>query len=456
MSIVRPTFAAVLALTLGEPRASDDAAKIEWLIDHAAEVRTIDPNDADFSDLAPLKSAIGDARIVALGEINHLDGATFAARARVIRFLHEQLGFDVVAWEAGLRNCRRMNDALRADGPLQAAKDRMMWEGWPESALMHPLFEYARASWKTLHPLEMAGFDLERPAYREPLQDDLLDAIVARVPELGVTAAELERVRALLVRAVDTNDAHLVADDERAAQRSALRSLIGALEHRRAVLAAQPSPGEIEFAIEALRATLAFEEVLYHKPLMHRSTDQVEILQYGSVRDGEMARLVAWFADHYYRDRKLVLCAATAHLIRSSAAIDRMAAAIGSRGEQLGPMGERLAHRFGKQMYTIAFTAWGGEYGALFAPGDARRSFARTVGEAPSGSFEDLCHRSTMPYLFLDLRQGPPGSWVHQPFVASPLGFARDRARWSDAVDAFFFIDVMTPDRLLPRTATGK
>ncbi|MFO0983099.1 MAG: hypothetical protein U1E76_15445 [Planctomycetota bacterium] len=96
-------------------------------------------------------------------------------------------------------------------------------------------------------------------------------------------------------RWTQVSSAHLVADDERAAQRSALRSLIGALEHRRAVLATQPSPGEIEFAIEALRATLAFEEVLYHKPAdasLHGPSRDLAIWQRAGWRDGPAGGVV--------------------------------------------------------------------------------------------------------------------------------------------------------------------
>ena len=85
-----------------ETLANDRATS---LILASHKLNSIDPNDTDFSDLAPIGKAIGRSRVVLLGEQSHGDGATIAAKIRLVKYLHEKCGFDVLAWESGIYGC---------------------------------------------------------------------------------------------------------------------------------------------------------------------------------------------------------------------------------------------------------------------------------------------------------------------------------------------------------------
>ena len=92
--------------------------RLAWLRGHAVKVRTLDASDEDFKDLEPLGQAIFDARIVLLGEATHGDGSTFLAKGRLIKFLHQRKGFDVLVWESGFYECAKAGEAL---APLSLA-----------------------------------------------------------------------------------------------------------------------------------------------------------------------------------------------------------------------------------------------------------------------------------------------------------------------------------------------
>src|SRR5260370_1064257 len=101
VQFVQPSTVLLPCNHAGQPEShADEVDRIAWLKSHAAALRSIDPSDSDFSDLEPIRSAIGEARIVMLGEQTHGDGVTFHAKTRLIRFLHEQCGFDVLAFES--------------------------------------------------------------------------------------------------------------------------------------------------------------------------------------------------------------------------------------------------------------------------------------------------------------------------------------------------------------------
>ncbi|HEX5720591.1 MAG TPA: hydrolase, partial [Thermoanaerobaculia bacterium] len=94
-------------LLMSFPALGQDPEQVRWLAGHTVAVRSVDPADEDFSDLMPLVQVLGKARVVQLGEATHGDGATFLAKGRLIRFLHQVMGFDVLAWESGIFDVRR-------------------------------------------------------------------------------------------------------------------------------------------------------------------------------------------------------------------------------------------------------------------------------------------------------------------------------------------------------------
>ena len=71
-----------------------------YIKDSVVLVRSIDPADTLFSDLDLLGKAVDDSRIVMLGEQDHGDSRTFLAKCRIIKYLHEKLGFNVLAFES--------------------------------------------------------------------------------------------------------------------------------------------------------------------------------------------------------------------------------------------------------------------------------------------------------------------------------------------------------------------
>jgi erythromycin esterase-like protein len=326
-----------------------------------------------------------------------------------------------------------MGEALRAQEPLAKAKAQMMSYQWPASELMQPLFEYARASATTPHPLEMAGFDNEHGTRGVELLTEMLERVLDLRLSPRPLTQDVERVRALLPRAAMQSGATVALEPERLAQRESLRGLLALadqVEHRTA---------EEDFALEALRAALVFEDVIQRRDQGLRSRDLELMLALGKARDAEMARLLIWQVEHRFPDRKILLVGANTHFVRSEQGIPRLQA----------PMGSFLGEHFGARYYAIAFTAWGGEQGSIFPDGDERKSMILPVEAPPADSFEDLGHRTTLPLAFVDLTHLPEGHWLGQTFVAGPLGFARDRVAWCKAFDAFFFIDTMFPDRVL-------
>jgi hypothetical protein len=135
-----------------------------WIEQDAVKANAGSEKSWSARDAERLLAAMGDARIVMLGEPSHGAGTAFAAKARLVRLLHERRGFDVLAWESGLIDLERTEAGLRGDlDPGEAAR-RGILGIWSASAECQPLFAYAKASHSGARPLTMAGFDMQLTA----------------------------------------------------------------------------------------------------------------------------------------------------------------------------------------------------------------------------------------------------------------------------------------------------
>lgn len=64
-------------------------------------VNSVNIYDDEFSDLLFLKEILQNKRIVVLSEATHQDGTALSAQGRIVRFLHEKMGFNLVLFENG-------------------------------------------------------------------------------------------------------------------------------------------------------------------------------------------------------------------------------------------------------------------------------------------------------------------------------------------------------------------
>jgi erythromycin esterase len=435
-------------------KSTDDGARVAWLKKHAEPLRSIDPHDADFSDLQAFRRAIGSARIVMLGEQTHGDGATFQAKTRLIRFLHEKCGFDVLAFESGLYDCHKAWELLR-DGktPPEKAVASGVFAIWTQSEQVRPLIEYLGQQAKTPHPLELAGFDCQFTADASwtSLVDDL-STFIKKLPPEGLPADNwavvLEACRAMA-------NPPAKIDARQTASFAACRQ---ALE---AIAAPEKIPqSEFAFWKQFLESAAAYADA----QRFLGTTNLADGSKYTNVRDPQMARNLVWLARTAYPGRKIIVWAASMHISRNPATMKMI---VKKNGHPVVPrqaighhdhtrtLGNEAWKTLSKEMYTVAFTAAEGEFKLPWW--DAPRKLDPVV----SGSLEDLMSQAGFSYAFLDLRHREDGgNWLSERLAARPLGHADSEADWTQVFDAFVFTRRMTgsdrvkhKSRLIPNRA---
>ena len=132
---------------------AQDSRWISWIREnHHAISQPVTTAADDYADLQFLKEVIGDRRIVQIGESHHSVAEYGAVKTRLIKFLHEEMGFDVLAFESSIYECFAAD--LRQLSPADALF-ATIFSVWAFEEVL-PLFEYLNHTQSTARPLAFA------------------------------------------------------------------------------------------------------------------------------------------------------------------------------------------------------------------------------------------------------------------------------------------------------------
>jgi len=395
-----------------EDRAPLDKKTIAWLDKNSVEIESLE-SDAPFDDLMPLKEVLQKKRIVQLGEPSHGDGTCFEAKVRLVKFLHEAMGFDVIAWEAGMYECEHAN-ALLAEGKVREAMFASVPGVWRVQEV-RPLFEYMAETAKTDRPLRLTGFDVQ--------------ATGGGALELASTLDEAGRPLCdEVVNGIWNGKANEL--------RKSIGELCKLLEGREGELRKQAANAKLD-PREVRQLGLLARSLANLRLWAQASADGNQGKEAINARDARMADNLRWLIDDRYKGKKIITWAATFHLMHGSKSIreDKK-----QPYKTIVPMGEVIHKAYGKDCYTVGFAVHRGQKGTPFwGP--------HPIPAPIEDSIEDLLVRYGKPHLFVDLsRRGP----LHKKSHLGILGYSRDmEAVWPKVVDGLVFIAENAPSTVL-------
>lgn len=418
------------AAMAAQPSQDEAGARTRWLEANAKPLRSVDPADEDFSDLEPLRKAIGGSRVVMLGEQSHGDGTVFLAKARLIKFLHQKMGFDVLAFESGLYDCAKAWEYLTAGEEAGKAVPRGVFGIWTGSAQVKPLIDYLGATARSSRPLELVGYDSQFTASAS--REFLLSDLIAFLETNGVRMVELQgwaEARPILEGVINNR---YYQNKPSAEEQRVLLEVLDKLHARVKVLPA---------AKDARRGAAFWTQMLESMAAQSRAVFTVDMKNFtaltNNARDQQMGRNFLWLANQGYPKQKIIVWAATFHNIRHPQTIGSPEQPDLYKG--LVTMGHVVWEAMGKDTYNIGFVASEGSAGAWRNP-------PHTLAAPPAGSLEALWAGTDQRIAFLDLKHRRTGDeWLHAPLFAGPLGYSSMRADWSQVLDAFIYTRVMDP-----------
>ena len=398
-------------------------------------------------DYAPVRRAIGGARLVLLGEQTHDDAATFAAKIDLIRYLHDSLGFTTLAFEGDMYALDKAQREMAAGKAVRPVLQNSVYEGiWSGTQEFQGLVAYLGT-----HPqLRVAGFDCQLSGeYTHELLLPELRAFVRQDRRTKWRAADFYPAQELL--------AELAGGDFKQellhpADTVALARWLARTRQSLATIAArQPDQaGRAAFWQQWLKTTDRYqraEKARGRRPVVFNQNDRDSLMADNLLflaRQPEHPKIIVWAASYHLANRldQIDLDDTT-----TATYIRQMARQQHQEPDDDGPtslrqllggavsMGQLVKERLGNQVYALGFVAYEGTYGRT---GDTTRLYP--VLPPPPGSVERAFRQRAWEVGFVNLRGTPAGS-----YYASPLGYLPMRAPWQQVFDGLFYIQTMRP-----------
>lgn len=437
--------------TLPLPAADEPDPRVSWLQEHAVELSTLDPAATGFDDLEPLKEILAGARVVMLGEATRGDGSAFLAKGRLIRFLHREMGFDVLALECGFYACARSWREIRAGADPRQALDHGLLTLYTESDQFQPVIELLAERRGADRPLVVAGYDSQLAGPGSGPMDDLGEVLkrLGEDPEAISGFREAAAIVGHLAReSYAMGQEPLPGKDARERFTRTLEEIGRRLDGRGAAsgggeAAGAPLPeGESAFWLQVLdnldaEARAAWELGVY-RPARGMPAEII------SLRNRQMAENLLWLAKTRYPGKKLLVWSLTVQLARDLGRLETGDRELKARLERFVTIGDVLDDALGDEVYTVGFTAFQGRKGSTFQT-------PHSLLDPTPGSFEELMGRTGLEAAFVDLRSvsktGRRGRWLARPLIARPLSYAEVRGRWPRHLDGFVFLRTLEPSR---------
>ncbi|HLO82356.1 MAG TPA: erythromycin esterase family protein [Chitinophagaceae bacterium] len=418
MSRFLPLF---LTLLMAMPAFTQD--KVELLRQFTTPIHSVSIADTSDADLQGLATAIGNSRIVMLGEMDNGDGETFKAKARIVRYLHQKLGFTVLAFESDFYSTNALWDKYQnGDSALQS-----VWGVWTEVEEFHDMAQYISQYSKGTDPLAITGFDCQ--VFYQPGMVDFLRQSSSLLHAMGYNQTEARNYLNTLVKANDYDTSKRMPDTTISYLRNFTIRVMNDIR-------SNPALDSSGMWLQTFNSMMGNAANCWLNRRVPVGYNFFRIQMDGTIHDRQMADNLRWLANNKYKDRKIIVWGNNQHVSKNSDLLDVDLS--NYRKTQNTTMGSELAKIFKDDVFTIGFSSFDGTSGSPFQR-NLKPYEIRPLGK--NDWYTNTMASSKMNYAFSDFRAISKTPVANSHFIMRGWGYQYEmEGQWFNVFDGMFFI----------------
>ncbi|GJM69519.1 putative hydrolase YbfO [Paenibacillus macerans] len=402
--------------------ATASGSQKEWLRQNAHQLKSLESED--YSDLAFLKPLLKDKTVVSLGENFHRVAEYSSIKTRLIKFLHEEMDFDVIAFESGMGDAAVVyenRDFLTPEEMMGAS----LFPIWHSQETLE-LFNYIKEQGKGDKPLYLAGYDNQFTDY---FLTQFIGAAIGKLDsEKGKAFVQME-YRAIPDVYEVFNKFPGAPFSKDPAYKKEMQAVVDKYlpQYQETIKYVEQHRDELNAKLQVFYPSQPHFDAIILKSLR----DHVAFLESGlkdvkdmySSRDELMTENLEWVMQTLYPGKKVILWAHNDHLAQNTSKMQ--VKQDGKWTNSFTSMGELMHRKLGDKMYVIGLYMNRGSSVTI----TSGKPF--TIRPATKGSLEHLIMQSGYANSFIDLSRhkvkNGQNSWMFRPIYASEDGMTTEQ-----------------------------
>lgn len=390
------------------------------------KIKTIDLNEGENSDFHFLKNFIGNSEIVLLGEQDHGDGTSFIAKAKIIKYLHEEMGFNVLAYESDFYDCNIKGNQFKEKKILIAELKKSLWNFWSSGKEIQPFYKYLEYQNNSVNPLHITGFDCQYTNGKKEKKfvDDYLEFIKNFVFPDKVNSNVQENFLKIVKEFFSKPYEYKFSNEFKTTFFDIIDNIIN--------IEKSDTSSIDDFFIQEMKNLKGFAEYKWC------SENNKHIS-----RDAQMADNFKWLFEHKFKGEKIIIWAHNFHTLKNCSYIfsNEVIAECEAEGINLNwighLMGEILYREYTDKIYSIGFIAYNGENNNKAFQGNFTNT-EKNFSEV--NSLEEVIHLRKIDYGFLNLKN----TQISEFLMSGDCHNEATKSDWKNVYDGLFYIDKMT------------
>ena len=392
----------------------------KWISMNAVPIESVTGNN--YNDLYFLQEFIGNRTLIQLGESSHGVKEYNQIKVSIIKYLHEKMGFNVIAFESGLYECYSTN--ISTSEKKSRSLIESIFSVWRTQEVLE-LFDYIVNTQETDEPLILAGFDFQMSGDWNDRSNMLKEIVSISDQDF---ANELFKTDSLFAVKKKPNDINAMRKYVMENQDDLKRSY----SHLKELL---------EEGMPALT------NIYLSNPMIPLFAHQIAVsmLDYidfwldeeneMSIRDRAMANNVDFLKTVVYPDEKIIIWAHNLHIRHNNHQLDL------SAYSKIKSMGGWLHAKYPDELYTIGLYMYEGQ-GAY-----NNREIYDVKSHSPN-SLESILQSTGYESCFVDLKSQKlveGNEWMASEILTKTWGLQDLRMIPRNQYDAIVFIDYVSP-----------